>query len=162
MTTQVFLRKNSRILGKNSRNFSKNSIYRKINSPMFPYIVRNDKPDILILLQVHGLARDDIIYGDAWFPARGHQERRRDILQGFQDNQDQVTSGRSLQTLHLIQPRHCGTFYHDAMSQDLIYLLVAEKVLKRYSHSCCRNSIWTDFWPSKMPSRSQLSSRVTR
>ena len=76
---------------------------------------------IRILLQVHGLARDDIIYGNAWFPARGYQERRRDILQGFQDNQDQVTSGRSLQTLHLIQPRHCGTFYRDAMSQDFIY-----------------------------------------
>ena len=74
---------------------------------------------IRILLQVHGLARDDIIYGNAWFPARGYQERRRDILQGFQDNQDQVTSGRSLQTLHLIQPRHCGTFYHDVTRFDL-------------------------------------------
>jgi len=68
--------------------------------------------------KVHGLARDDIIYGNAWFPARGYQERRRDILQGFQNNQDQVTSGRSLQTLHLIQPRHCETVFGPTSSHQ--------------------------------------------
>ena len=53
------------------------------------------------MIQVHGVARDDLVDGDARVPDRGRQEERRHVVEGVQDDQDEGANHRVVQELHL-------------------------------------------------------------